>query len=373
MDAELDGLISAFYEAALEPTRWQDGLSRFADLAHARSAVSVFGDIQRRDVTILDSSGQPSEVIEAYNAHYFAHDPLVELAARTPAGTWMNDWRDAVDPAYSRGEYYNEFMRRFENHAVMANILVQQGPLMSSISVQRGVGQPAFDSADEERLAPVMPHVQRAARLHFTVKRAGLEGQLAAAALDGIAVPLLIVDGHARALLMNRAAEHLCRRHPVLSVRNGRLGAANTPALEHAIAQATAHGRTRASGVLLAAPQPSDTLHLVVAPLAPNAAMAAAWQRPLALVMMLGRGQPAPNLGPLLRSLFGLTAAETRVAWLVADGHTPAEVAERLQTSVATVRTQLKAVYFKTGVRRQAELSRLVGGLALSGGAAPTD
>jgi DNA-binding CsgD family transcriptional regulator len=37
------------------------------------------------------------------------------------------------------------------------------------------------------------------------------------------------------------------------------------------------------------------------------------------------------------------------------------------------VRTQLKAVYFKTGVRRQAELSRLVGGLALSGGAAPTD
>lgn len=371
MDAELDGLISAFYEAALEPARWQEGLARFAELAHARSAVSVFGDLERRDVTILDSAGQPSEVIEAYNAHYFAQDPLVELAARTPVGTWMNDWRDAVDPGYARGEYYNEFMRHFDNHTVMANILVQQGPLVSTISVQRGTGQPMFDRQDELRLAPVLPHVQRAARLHFTVKRAGLEGQLAAAALDGIAVPVLIVDSQARALLMNRSAEHLCRRHPTLGIRHGRLVAANAPALDHAIAQATANGRTRASGVLLTAPQPRDTLHLVVAPLAPNAAMAAAWQRPLALVMALGRGQAVPNLGPLLRSLFGLTAAETRVAWLVADGLTPAEVAERLQISLTTVRTQLKAVYFKTGVRRQAELSRLVGALALSGGAAP--
>lgn len=371
MDAELDGLISAFYEAALEPARWQDGLSRFADLAHARSAVSVFGDLGSGDVTILDSSGQPMEAIEAYNSHYFAHDPLVELAARTPVGVWMNDWRDAVDSGYEQGEYYNEFMRRFDNHAVMANILVQQGSLVSTISVQRGVGQPKFGGEDERRLAPVMPHVQRAARLHFTVKRAGLEGQLAAAALDGIAVPVLIVDGQARALLMNRAAEQLCRRHPVLGIRQGRLAAADAPSLEQAITHATAHGRTRASGVLLATPQPRDTLHLVVAPLAPNSTMASAWQRPLALVMALGRGQPAPNLGPLLRSLFSLTAAETRVAWLVADGHTPAEVAERLQISLTTVRTQLKAVYFKTGVRRQAELSRLLGALALSGGGAP--
>lgn len=372
MNPELDELISAFYEAALEPSRWQDGLSRFAQLARARSAVSVFGDPSRRDVTIIESAGQPADAIQAYNSRFFASDPLVEMAARTPAGVWMNDWRDNPDEGYARGEYYNEFMRRFDNHAVMANILVQQGPLISSISVQRAVGQPIFDHEDECRLAPVLPHVQRAARLHFTVRNAGLQGQLAAAALDSLAVPLFIVDAQARALLMNRSAEHLARRHPILGVRQGRLAAANAPALDHAIAQATGHGRTRASGVLLPAPQPRDTLHLVVTPLAPTATMAAAWQRPLALVMAVGRGQPAPHLGQLMRSLFGLTTAETRVAWLVADGLTPAEVAERLQIGLTTVRTQLKSVYSKTGARRQAELSRLVSGLALAaGGSAP--
>jgi DNA-binding CsgD family transcriptional regulator len=65
-----------------------------------------------------------------------------------------------------------------------------------------------------------------------------------------------------------------------------------------------------------------------------------------------------------LEQIFGLTPAEARLALLLVGGDSVNEVAERLHLSVATVRTQLKAVFEKTHTHRQAELVVLVSRLA---------
>ena len=54
----------------------------------------------------------------------------------------------------------------------------------------------------------------------------------------------------------------------------------------------------------------------------------------------------------------GLTAAELRVAALVAEGQTNKEVAASLFLSEKTVETHLSHVYAKLGVRSRAELAR---------------
>ena len=61
-----------------------------------------------------------------------------------------------------------------------------------------------------------------------------------------------------------------------------------------------------------------------------------------------------------LLQLLSLTPAEARVAALVGAGLTPREAALRLGLSEGTVRSTLKEVFSKLGVRRQAELVRLV-------------
>ncbi len=61
-----------------------------------------------------------------------------------------------------------------------------------------------------------------------------------------------------------------------------------------------------------------------------------------------------------MRSLFGLTAAEARVACLVAAGSGVRTAAADLNVAPPTVRTQLLRAYAKTGTCRQAELARLV-------------
>lgn len=68
----------------------------------------------------------------------------------------------------------------------------------------------------------------------------------------------------------------------------------------------------------------------------------------------LRRARPRP------RHDDSLTAAETRVAALVAAGNTNREVAARLFTTVATVEAHLTRIYSKLGIRSRTELARRV-------------
>jgi DNA-binding CsgD family transcriptional regulator len=64
----------------------------------------------------------------------------------------------------------------------------------------------------------------------------------------------------------------------------------------------------------------------------------------------------------LLRASFGLTAAESRLALRLAAGATLADAADAFGVTQNTVRAQLRAVFEKTGARRQSDLIRLLSG-----------
>ncbi|WP_336488127.1 helix-turn-helix transcriptional regulator [Methylobacterium nigriterrae] len=68
---------------------------------------------------------------------------------------------------------------------------------------------------------------------------------------------------------------------------------------------------------------------------------------------------PLPRQAALER-IFGLTPAEARLAVLLAGGATTAEAARMQGVSIATVRTQLGAIFAKTRTNRQADLVMLV-------------
>ena len=57
---------------------------------------------------------------------------------------------------------------------------------------------------------------------------------------------------------------------------------------------------------------------------------------------------------------FGLWPAEGRVATAIAEGASPEEVARSRRVSLTTVRTQLRGVFEKMGVRRQSEMVRML-------------
>lgn len=60
------------------------------------------------------------------------------------------------------------------------------------------------------------------------------------------------------------------------------------------------------------------------------------------------------------RARFDLTDAQARIAIFLSEGGTVSEYATAMKLSVATVRTHLKAIFAKTGAKRQAELAILM-------------
>lgn len=79
------------------------------------------------------------------------------------------------------------------------------------------------------------------------------------------------------------------------------------------------------------------------------------WREPIAEPMKIGAdpaAQPAPAPAD------GLTQREREVALLVADGLRSREVAERLGIASQTVKSHLKTIFDKLGVRNRVELAR---------------
>lgn len=175
-----------------------------------------------------------------------------------------------------------------------------------------------------------------------------------AAVLDALPQPLLLVDARAVIRHLNRAGADLLRRGHVLRARNQLLIAADngeTHALQRAIARVAA-GRER--HVLLALTPASRDADVAVR----------LWRvaTPALPFVALSTGASVTECLDLgaVRQLYGLTAAEARVAALVAAGRPLSEIAAELQIGRSTVRTHLQRVLAKTGAGRQSALASLL-------------
>ena len=81
-----------------------------------------------------------------------------------------------------------------------------------------------------------------------------------------------------------------------------------------------------------------------------------------ALVLFGSRGH-CGELAELLLGAFGLTGAERRLACRLLAGQTLEQACEDTGIRVSTARGYLKAIFAKTGVRRQAEFVAVIGAL----------
>ncbi len=67
----------------------------------------------------------------------------------------------------------------------------------------------------------------------------------------------------------------------------------------------------------------------------------------------------------LVRGLFDLTPAESKIAQDIARGMNVPEISSTYSISPNTIKTQMKSIFLKTGVNRQSELSALLNGLPI--------
>ena len=269
--------------------------------------------------------------------------------------------------------YFKEWMepRGFAPLALM-------GSFTPSTRGRPGFGHAFYGSrdftADEVAFCRVIDrHLTQAGQTAWALRTAQGTFNTALEILDAGLEGILFITREGLVSWKNRRAAELLENEPELRLERGRLratGAAAGALLDESIASATAldelgYPAGRPSVVSLRLAGSRFPLGIGVVPIAekiPNIGV----DQPAAAVFLIDpNAVRRPPVG-ILEALYELTPGEAKLARTIAEGQSPAEFADATGRSLETVRTQLKFLFRKLGVRRQAELVSLLASTPVS-------
>jgi len=361
-----DELVERIYAAALEPGRWPGVLSAIAGTVNSPGAVLQVQARATGAVLFAAVGGIDEAALAEYARSWAAHDPRLQIGLRGRVGETLSAEEHLDLAAFRRSAIYNEFLAPLDLGSTLGAIVHADREIFVAASAQRALRPPGFDAEEKRRFAILVPHLARAAEIGHELGAAAASRRAFTAALDRLPRGVLLVDARLAVRFANRYAEEVLAAADGLRTERGALVASRpetTAALRRLVAGAAAPaacGPASAGGYLaLARPSLARPLELLVAPLTPELAPMAAGRAVAALfVVDPERRLELPH--EALRQLYGLTPAEARLAALVAEGLGLPEVATRLGVARETAKSTLRAVFAKTGTRKQGELVRLL-------------
>jgi len=354
--------LHALYDTALYQGDWRPALALSAELL-ASAEISLTA-VDGRDYVTHETTKQllGEEALQRYANYYGALDPKMRLISRAGGGFLFNDSACFDDSFVARDPFYQEFTRWVGTRHTLDMQLNCEGSAF--LAVNRTAGQGPYQPAAERTFTAIAGHIGRVYTLRARIDDAQTRARYAEAALDGLAYGLIVLDGEGRAQLVNGRARRLIGGGRELELRQNRL-AARTPAvdreLQAMLERARQGANLGAASIRLPRRDRSDCVVWVVR--LPASSPLAAKSSPGVLVM-IGESDARGRVrqGDLMK-IYALTPAEADLTLALASGLTLREAAQERGVRYVTARSQLYAILDKTGVHRQADLTRLIAGL----------
>jgi DNA-binding CsgD family transcriptional regulator len=356
--ADVQRIVPLAYEAALDGTRWPHVLQTMLGLFDGHCGSFICRRPDGSGAQCVEVGFDP-KALDDFFGYFASRNVLFARGRWHPAGAIVSDQDLLPKAEFRRTEYYNDLLLKQENtNAVLAAFLWRDPERLVVFNCNRSPQRPEFDNDDKARLRPLLSHLARAfdVALRLDSFRSGHADQLA---LLAAALPAVMVVGEAgNVLYANAAGERLLAEQDGLRAGPDGLVAA-TPRLTAALRLAMGRAATGEDGgsLQLARPRRGRPLYAVALPLPAETSWLQPDRRRVLLLLRDPAERPALS-SARLRALFGLTAAEARMAVQLYHGVDLAEAADRLGISRHTARACLNAVLRKTETHRQAELIR---------------
>jgi len=360
---QVTNLIGSVYDAATEPTLWEPFLGELATTCRADSAALVVHHFGREVHTVSASWNLDPDGQRLYQQHYGSID-VWTMRAQSRLGTaCASEWLCPLEQLVTT-EFYNDFLFRYGIVHGMFGLVERNANSWASVSLYRGTLSREFRPSDLRTLNLLIPHVQRALRLHFQFSQIKARSEGIETTLNMLTTGMILLGARGEVLLMNNRAEQLLNRRDGLLLAHGKLGAtvyAESVRLQTMIGGAAQTGSgagLSAGGTILISREEGRPISVTVTPLHEFSATLS--QRPAAVLFIF---DPDRNLElpiDLLQRCYGLTPAEARLAMVLLEGHSLKEAADSCGVTHNTAKSQLKSIFLKTQVNRQSELIRLL-------------
>jgi DNA-binding CsgD family transcriptional regulator len=354
-----EDLIDQVYEAAAVPELWDGVLDRVA-----RQFGSIGGLLFTHNSQYNAWAG--SSVMRPLFADFVErgmepHNPRTERAfARTHCG-FISDHELFTPEEMDRDPFY-QYLRSKGGGWCAGTVIRAPSEDLVVFSWERRFEDGPFSAEAVAALDPLRAHLARAALISG---RLGLERARAASEVLGlIGLPAAVLSRSHRLLAANKLLDDLVPR--VVQDRTSRIGLVDKRAdslLSLALQQLDGQSANQVRSIPIAATTdaPASIVHVVPVRGAANDIFAAA----SCVLVLTTVSQQAVAPTQVIQGLFDLTPAEANVAQGISGGKTVEDIATATGVAVGTVRQQLKSVFSKTGVSRQAELVGMLAGSAL--------
>lgn len=353
----VEPLISDIYEAAIVTDKWQAVLDGLAEIADAEGAL-LFAAAPGAPRWVSSPAIQ-STVLEWTESKWFHDNPRGQRLVPIDEPRFLTDLDAFTIEEMDASDYYTELLRpRGLGWCVGTSIRSPSGDTLVC-SIEKAYKKGPVPREVAERLDGLRPHLARAALLSG---RLGLErASTAVATLELIGLPAAAVTGAGRVVSANAG---ILERMPSITIGVNDILQLPNPLAQSLLMEAVALSCHRSEvnvGRSIPVSGTKQTPAFVVHVVPLRGAGLDLFTGALSIVFVtpvVPNSSPAPEL---LRVLFDLSPAEARIASQLTDGRSIEQIALSSGLSLNTIRTQLKSVFSKTGVQRQAELVSLLG------------
>jgi DNA-binding CsgD family transcriptional regulator/PAS domain-containing protein len=358
-------LLSPLYDTIGNPGGWLGFLDALSHSYGGAMTCITSYDFANRTGLADATSGAQRVYETSYARHYASLNPWMGVLEQQPIGlpTLSDNTLPYAD--LLRTEFYNDWCRPQGIGGGVGVFVERNGRRGSAVSVLLSRSAIEQDPAVLSRLEILTPHILRVAQLHRQFAALEIRAVAAEGAIDRLAKAMLLLNAIGQVVYMNAQAESLVAAADGVVIRASRINLATTretEALQQLIRTALS-GKAelgRPSGGVMRVTRPSGepAFELLVAPV-PERIISIGGSHGFVAVFIQ---DPIARLTtPLvwLRSVFNLSPAEARLMRALLDGPTLSELTEQWRVGKETLRTQLRAIFAKTGTSSQAELIRV--------------
>lgn len=376
-DKRYDQLVRLVYQGVLEQPPWHSALPALREALDAQVVSLVLRPPSADDRGVILNCVRPDPQgarraapladpadweVTAYREQFFSLDPFVNL----PLDQVIALEDILADAELTASDYYLHYLQPIGLFRILGVDTGEPEGLLVRIRCSRRREEQAFDDDDRALLQTLTPHLRQAALIYDRLSRMASERDIYSGAVDQLSVATIILDDKRRVLNTNALASALLKDAGGLSLRGGQLQLMSrdaNQALQDALASVIRAQQTGQASVIRALrvtrPGGRPPLGLVIKPV-PGPPGVDGQVGPCAAVFISDPQQRDSASQQILGELFALSPAEANVAILLARGLSLSEVSEAQNISPHTARAQLKSIFAKTGVSRQAELVRMV-------------
>ena len=368
-----DRILASLHEAVLDASRWPATTALIDDACGigASGSALVVGNGDGDDAQVwfarAYANGQHRQDLEReYFENYYPHDERVPRIRKLPDSRLVHIPSLYTEQELKTSLAYNEGLRRTGGQNGL-NVRLD-GPNGTRIiwAISDPMASGGWGSDQVEMIEGLLPHIRQFVRVCQTLASANALGASLAELLDRTRVGVIHLDRGGRIIEANDYALDLLRRGEGLSDQDGFLVAwlpADNTGLQRLLARALprfgSQGQAAGGSMSIRRSAVLPNLVLHVNP------MHGGWLdfgvRPVAALVLLVEPGSRPRLdAELTAAVLGLSAAESQVAIMLAEGRTLSDIAMTTGRQTSTVKVLIRRAYRKLGISRQVDLVRLV-------------